>query len=252
MKTSESISSIAPDLVKAQAGINGVAKDGNNPIFRSKYITLDSILLAVRPVLSANNLFLTQGIISVSKTEEGIVNAVEVESKLIHSSGEWVASSVVVPVTNNVDRNGKAMAVDAHRVGGSLTYGRRYSLSALLSIGEDDDDGNTASGYQNQYQAPQQSLQQTQTPQQQAPKTPAPPKVAEPTPLERFNSQVDRLYGKDTSKDDRKGIHNAIAGSGKEVKVTADSLTHVADCLSECKDQAEADEFITGCMKASE
>jgi len=134
------------------------------------------------------------------------------------------------------------MAVDAHRVGGSLTYGRRYSLSALLSIGEDDDDGNTASGYQNQNQAPQ----------QQAPKTPAPPKVAEPTPLERFNSQVDRLYGKDTSKDDRKGIHNAIAGSGKEVKVTADSLTHVADCLSECKDQAEADEFITGCMKASE
>ena len=242
MKTSESISSIAPDLVKAQAGINGVAKDGNNPIFRSKYITLDSILLAVRPVLSANNLFLTQGITNVSKSEDGIVNAVEVESKLIHSSGEWVASSVVVPVTNNVDRNGKAMAVDAHRVGGSLTYGRRYSLSALLSIGEDDDDGNTASGYQNQNQAPQ----------QQAPKTPAPPKVAEPTPLERFNSQVDRLYGKDTSKDDRKGIHNAIAGSGKEVKVTSDSLTHVADCLSECKDQAEADEFITGCMKASE
>lgn len=242
MKTSESISSIAPDLVKAQAGINGVAKDGNNPIFRSKYITLDSILLAVRPVLSANNLFLTQGITHVSKNEDGIVNAVEVESKLIHSSGEWVASSVVVPVTNNVDRNGKAMAVDAHRVGGSLTYGRRYSLSALLSIGEDDDDGNTASGYQNQAQAPQ----------QQAPKTPAPPKVAEPTPLERFNSQVDRLYGKDTSKDDRKGIHNAIAGSGKEVKVTSDSLSHVADCLSECKDQAEADEFITGCMKASE
>ena len=240
MKTSESISSIAPDLVKAQAGINGVAKDGNNPIFRSKYITLDSILLAVRPVLSANNLFLTQGITHVSKNEDGIVNAVEVESKLIHSSGEWVASSVVVPVTNNVDRNGKAMAVDAHRVGGSLTYGRRYSLSALLSIGEDDDDGNTASGYQNQ------------APQQQAPKTPAPLKVAEPTPLERFNSQVDRLYGKDTSKDDRKGIHNAIAGSGKEVKVTSDSLSHVADCLSECKDQAEADEFITGCMKASE
>ena len=242
MKTSESISSIAPDLVKAQAGINGVAKDGNNPIFRSKYITLDSILLAVRPVLSANNLFLTQGITHVSKNEDGIVNAVEVESKLIHSSGEWVASSVVVPVTNNVDRTGKAMAVDAHRVGGSLTYGRRYSLSALLSIGEDDDDGNTASGYQNQNQAPQ----------QQAPKTPAPSKVAEPTPLERFNVQIDRLYGKDTSKEDRKGIHNAIAGSGKEVKVTSDSLSHVADCLSECKDQAEADEFITGCMKASE
>ena len=239
MFQSESLSSIAPDLVKAQAGINGVAKDGNNPIFRSKYITLDSILLAVRPVLSQCNIFLSQSV------QEYAENEITVRSTLIHSSGEWIANEVTVPVNPIINKDGKVQPVDAHRVGSAITYGRRYSLSALLAIGEasdTDDDGNNASGYQNQHQAPQ----------QQAPKTSAPPKVAEPTPLERFNSQVDRLYGKDTSKDDRKGIHNAIAGSGKEVKVTSDSLTHVADCLSECKDQAEADEFITGCMKASE
>ncbi len=247
MKTSDSLVSIAPDLVKAQAGINGVAKDGNNPIFRSKYITLDSILLAVRPVLSQHNLFLTQGIVNVAKDDAGVVNSVEVESKLIHSSGEWIASSVVVPVTNNVDRNGKAMAVDAHRVGGSLTYGRRYSLSALLSIGEDDDDGNTASGYQNQSQAPQQSKKFSDV----TKATPAPEPSA-PAPLDRFNAEVDRLWGKETSKADRKNVHNAVAAGGGEVAITKDSLTHVADCLSECKDKAEADAFITGCLEASE
>lgn len=250
MFQSDSLSSIAPDLVKVQAGINGVARDGNNPIFRSKYITLDGILLAVRPVLSQFNIFLSQST-NEKINEEGVVTSITVRSTLLHASGEWIANEVTVPVNPAVDRNGKVQLVDAHRVGSSITYGRRYSLSSLLAIGEDDDDGNTASGYQNQNQAPQKPLQQPQAPQKQAHTAPSSP-IVPVTPLQRFNSQVDRLYGKDTSKEDRKGIHNAIAGSGKEVKITSDSLTHVADCLMECKDKADADEFITGCMKASE
>ncbi len=255
MFQSESLSSIAPDLVKAQAGINGVAKDGNNPIFRSKYITLDSILLAVRPVLSGCNIFLSQSVDQHSEND-GVINGVTVRSTLIHSSGEWIANEVTVPVNPIVGRDGKVQPVDAHRVGSAITYGRRYSLSALLAIGEasdTDDDGNTASGYQNQSQAPQQPLRQSQAPQQQAP---APAPVAKPTPMaqatDRFNAEVDRLYGKETSKADRKGIHNAVVASGADAKITAESLTHVADCLAECKTQAEADEFITGCMKAAE
>jgi hypothetical protein len=249
---SDSLSNIAPDLVKVQAGINGVARDGNNPIFRSKYITLDSILLAVRPVLSQFNIFLSQST-EERMNSEGVVTSITVRSTLLHASGEWISNEVTVPVNPAVDRNGKVQLVDAHRVGSSITYGRRYSLSSLLAIGEDDDDGNTASGYQNQSQAPQQPLRQPQAPQQQAP-TPAP--VAKPTPMaqatDRFNAEVDRLYGKETSKADRKGIHNAVVASGADAKITAESLTHVADCLAECKTQAEADEFITGCMKAAE
>ena len=246
MFQSDSLSSIAPDLVKVQAGINGVAKDGNNPIFRSKYITLDSILLAVRPVLSQCNIFLSQSVQSHTDSE------ITVRSTLIHASGEWIANEVSVPVNPIINRDGKVQPVDAHRVGSAITYGRRYSLSALLAIGEasdTDDDGNTASGYQNQSQAPQQPLRQPQAPQKQAPKTPAP---TVPAPLDRFNAEIDRLWGKETSKADRKNVHNAVVAGGSEVSITKDSLAHVADCLSECKDKAEADVFITGCLEANE
>lgn len=240
MFQSECLSKIAPDLVKAQAGINGVAKDGNNPIFRSKYITLDSILLAVRPVLSQCNIFLSQSVQNHTESE------ITVRSTLIHSSGEWIANEVSVPVNPIINRDGKVQPVDAHRVGSAITYGRRYSLSALLAIGEasdTDDDGNNASGYQNQSQAPQKV----------SPPNPQPDKVtSKPSPLELFNAQVDRLYGKEASKADRKGIHNAIAGGGKDVPINGASLAHVTECLAECKDTAEADVFIAGCMEVKE
>jgi hypothetical protein len=61
MKSSESIASIAPALIKAQGEMQSVTKQGKNPAFRSKYMTLDSILDAVRPILAKNNLMLTQG-----------------------------------------------------------------------------------------------------------------------------------------------------------------------------------------------
>lgn len=240
MFQSECLSKIAPDLVKAQAGINGVAKDGNNPIFRSKYITLDSILLAVRPVLSQCNIFLSQSVQNHTESE------ITVRSTLIHSSGEWIANEVSVPVNPIINKDGKVQPVDAHRVGSAITYGRRYSLSALLAIGEasdTDDDGNNASGYQNQSQAPQKV----------SPPNPQPDKVtSKPSPLELFNAQVDRLYGKEASKADRKGIHNAIAGGGKDVPINGASLSHVTECLAECKDTAEADVFIAGCMEVKE
>jgi hypothetical protein len=242
MFQSECLSKMAPDLVKVQAGINGVAKDGNNPIFRSKYITLDSILLSVRPVLSQCNIFLSQSVQSHTDTE------ITVRSTLIHASGEWIANEVSVPVNPIINRDGKVQPVDAHRVGSAITYGRRYSLSALLAIGEasdTDDDGNNASGYQNQSQAPQATQRSPQAPQ------PQPEKVtSKPSPLELFNAQVDRLYGKETSKADRKGIHNAVAAGGAEVPITGASLAHVTECLSECKNQAEADTFIAGCNEA--
>jgi hypothetical protein len=58
-----------------------------------------------------------------------------VETRLVHTSGEWLASVVPVPVAKG----------DAHGLGSALSYGRRYGLSALLALSTDeDDDGNAA------------------------------------------------------------------------------------------------------------
>jgi hypothetical protein len=109
--------------------MQGISKEGNNPAFRSKYVTLDSILDALRPILTTNDLMLTQGTTDTVVTDCKVV-AITVESRIIHTSGEWISTTATIPVTKP----------DAHGLGSALTYGRRYSVSALLAISADEDD----------------------------------------------------------------------------------------------------------------
>jgi hypothetical protein len=110
--------------------MQGISKEGKNPAFKSKYVTLDSILDALRPILTSNGLMLTQG-----SQQPETMQSVTVESRIIHTSGEWISTTVTIPVTKP----------DAHGLGSALTYGRRYSVSALLAISADeDDDANAA------------------------------------------------------------------------------------------------------------
>jgi hypothetical protein len=125
MTTSETIGAIAPALIKAQSQMQGITKEGKNPAFKSKYVTLDSILDTLRPILTSNGLMLTQG-----SQEPQAMQAVTVESRIIHTSGEWIATTVTIPVTKP----------DAHGLGSALTYGRRYGVAALLAISADEDD----------------------------------------------------------------------------------------------------------------
>jgi len=135
VKTSDSIAQLAPALVAAQGTIKAVPKDGKNPAFRSKYATLDAIMEAVRPALAAQGLTVVQGVIHPETSAEGRLVGITVETRVIHSSGEWVASVVPVPVAK----------ADAHGLGSALSYGRRYGISALLALTTDeDDDGNAA------------------------------------------------------------------------------------------------------------
>ena len=94
MTTSENIGAIAPALIKAQSQMQGITKEGKNPAFRSKYVTLDSILDTLRPILTSNGLMLTQG-----SQQPETLQAVTVESRIIHTSGEWIATTVTIPVT---------------------------------------------------------------------------------------------------------------------------------------------------------
>jgi hypothetical protein len=134
MKSSESITAIAPALVKAGAALEPIGKDATNPAFRNKYATLDAIMEQVRPVLAAHGLCVLQGV-THPETVDGRVIGLSVETRLLHLSGEWVSTVVTLPVE-------KATAQGA---GSAISYGRRYGLSAILGLTAEDDDGNAAS-----------------------------------------------------------------------------------------------------------
>jgi hypothetical protein len=128
MNKSETLKELAASLSKAQALIEGAAKDGNNPHFRAKYATLASVVDAVKEPLAKNGLSYTQVLHDAE-------NAVKVETIILHQSGEWLSCGCLsVPVSKH----------DAQGFGSALTYARRYSLSAAFGVAPEDDDGNGA------------------------------------------------------------------------------------------------------------
>jgi hypothetical protein len=133
--SSETTATLCAALVAAQGGLKPIAKDGKNPAFRSRYATLDGIMETVRPALAAHGLAVVQGVVHPETGEGGRLVGITVETRLVHTSGEWLASVVPVPVAKG----------DAHGLGSALSYGRRYGISALLALSTDEeDDGNAA------------------------------------------------------------------------------------------------------------
>jgi len=127
MKTSESIKEIAPALVKAQAKIKAAIKDSQNPFFKNKYADLASVIEAVRiPLTDAGICFL--------QPASSVENGVAIETILLHSSGEWISETLMMPVNKQ----------DAQAVGSATTYGRRYGLQSLCGVPSEDDDGEAA------------------------------------------------------------------------------------------------------------
>lgn len=129
---SDSIDKLAEALAKAQGEFTAATKEKTNPHFRSKYADLASIIGATRPALSRNGLCVTQ---QVSPNGHGVW----VRTTLAHTSGQWIADQCWMPVAK----------MDAQGIGSAITYGKRYSLAALLCVAaEDDDDGEGAVGRQ--------------------------------------------------------------------------------------------------------
>lgn len=131
MTTSDAINELATALAAAQGAIRGAVKDAENPHYRSRYADLASVWDACRAALSANGL-------SVLQAPRGLVSesgwVVQVETRLLHASGQWAADTLTVPV-------GKP---DAQGIGSALTYARRYALASFVGVAPEDDDGNAA------------------------------------------------------------------------------------------------------------
>lgn len=133
MHRSEQINELATALAKAQAEMEGASKERENPHFRSKYADLGAVWDAIREPLSKHGLSVTQWMRSAGG--DG-VHAVEVETLLLHASGQWISDTFAVPVSK----------VDAQGYGSAATYCRRYALMAAVGIAPVDDDANAAVG----------------------------------------------------------------------------------------------------------
>lgn len=124
---SEMTDKLVTALSKAQGSFESVKKDRTAKAgsYEYHYADLAQVLDAVRKALSENGLALVQ---ATNFTEGG---AFVLESRLMHTSGQWVAASWPLPVQAN-----------SQQLGSALTYARRYTASALLGIAaEEDDDG---------------------------------------------------------------------------------------------------------------
>jgi hypothetical protein len=116
-------------LVKFHANLKPIAKDAQNPFFKSDYLTLSGILDAVRPLLASVDLALIQ-VMRVDGDKTILI------TKIIHVTGEEITSEMILPHNP-----------DPQKMGTLITYYKRYQLQALLGISttEEDDDGNSVS-----------------------------------------------------------------------------------------------------------
>ncbi len=129
MKTSETIVKIYGAVIEAQGQMPTLKKSEVNPFFKSKYVALPDLITVVFPILHQNGL-------AVMQFPGAFLNgSLEITTRLIHISGEWIEETAMIPLQKT----------DPQGFGSALTYGKRYSICAILGISEDtDDDANSA------------------------------------------------------------------------------------------------------------
>lgn len=135
MLKSDTIKEIAPALVKAQSLIASADKSGKNPHLKNNYATLGDVMDAIKPAMEANGLMFIQ---TPQPSDDGKLH---LETLIIHNSGEFIGGVMVMPIQKP----------DPQGFGSALTYARRYHLSSLMGVKQEDDDGNAARGSASTY-----------------------------------------------------------------------------------------------------
>lgn len=119
--------SIYTKLLEVQKKCIVVAKDTENPFFKNKYASLDTIIVAYSTPLSDNWLVVTH----CNDLEKSILVTTITDTE----NGEIIKTEFPIKFD-----------VSPQAIGSQLTYAKRYNLWALLNIATDeDDDGNNAS-----------------------------------------------------------------------------------------------------------
>ena len=115
-----------------QKEVGTIKKSEVNPFFKSRYVDINGIIDAIKPLLTKNGLVIMQplSLCEGKPTLTTIIADIE--------SGESLSVATVLPEMS-----------DPQKMGSAITYFRRYALQSLLLLEAEDDDGNSASQTQN-------------------------------------------------------------------------------------------------------
>ena len=108
----------------AKQSMGKVIKNATNPHLKRNYADINSIIDTVEPILLDCGLIMMQPV----KEDKVYTIIIDIETE------EYVESFMQLPVIT-----------DAQKLGGAITYFRRYTLVSLLSLQAVDDDGHEAS-----------------------------------------------------------------------------------------------------------
>lgn len=138
MQTSETTGELGAALAKAQGAITAAVKDATNPHLKNKYADLASVWDACRKPLTDNGLGILQGVFTEHDNGGGWI--VKCTTRLQHASGEWIEDVLTLPAP------GQKGITPAQSIGIAATYARRYGLSAMVGITQEDTDGGKPDG----------------------------------------------------------------------------------------------------------
>lgn len=127
MNKSENIDQLALALSNLQGELLDAHKSSQG--YGYNYADLSSVLNIIRPLLKKHGL-------SIAQPVGGDEGKVTLTTILMHSSGQFVSSSINV----SVDLTNKKMN-SLQAAGSTITYLRRYCISSILGLASTDDDG---------------------------------------------------------------------------------------------------------------
>lgn len=125
MNTSQEVKNIYSAIIKARPEISPIARTKSARNY--KYATLDTVIELLSVVLPKYELGWVQ---SIGTTDGRPV----LVTRIIHTSGEWIEDTL--PLVQTKLAGG---ANESQELGASITYFKRYALSAMFGIATDDD-----------------------------------------------------------------------------------------------------------------
>lgn len=129
MDTTNSSKELAEALCLAQSEVEAAVKGSTNPHFRNKYADISEIINTVRHVYNKYGV----SILQEDSFSDGMAH---VHTTFLHKNNSSITSKPASCIPAKFDAQG---------LGSSWTYLRRYALSALCCLAQEDDDGQSAS-----------------------------------------------------------------------------------------------------------